>query len=167
MKDVYVRTVTLIYIKRRRDMFKNWKTICQIPDVHFMWAIALLDLETDFGKSMMEKFPEYFVKQQQLGPIPLSVLLFKASKVKGYDAPENFLVSTGAIPSFWPIFKFGDQYTVERYDDFILIPEELKRANEVGKVYSWQGKRLILVENGYVAGDEWFFVPVGFIDVEQ
>lgn len=151
-------------------MYKNWKAICQITDTHFMWALALLDLTTDLGRMVAERFPEYFSNKQQAGPIPLSVLQITAqNNNEGSDRPEEHLVAYNTIPSDWPLIKLGDDETVREYKDhgFQKVPKELEDANEVGVIYDWNGKKLVLVERAYVQGEEWEFVPAELIAVDK
>lgn len=149
-------------------MNKNWKAICEIKDTHFMWAIALLDLATDFGQMVARRFPEYFTDEPQQGPIPLSVLRRNASKSREVsNKPEEFLVTCEALPKDWPVMWFGDDDTMKAYSQFDRIPEALSKADKVGEVYEWQGKKVVLVERGFVQGEEWFFVPAELIAVDR
>lgn len=149
---------------------KNWQAIRQVTDTHFRWALAMLDLATDFGLVVAERFPEYFSDEQTAGPVPLSVLNLVAEKncCDGNPNPKDNLVTYGAIPKDWPIFNFGDAETIERYGDsygFRLIPKELEAAVHTGAVYEWEGKQLVLVDR--VIGVEWQFVPAELVDVSK
>jgi hypothetical protein len=152
-------------------MYKNWKAICQITDTHFMWALALLDLATDLGRMVVERFPEFFSNEQQAGPIPWSVLITKAKGKANKDCqyPEDNMYSCEVIPDGWPVFKFGDEDTIVGYPElgFEPVPEELKNATKVGSTYTWGEKQIILIEFAQVKGDEWHFVPAELIVVDK
>lgn len=151
-------------------MYKNWETICCIKDVHFLRALVLLDITTDFGCIVANRFPEYFSKERQVGPIPLSVLRIKAQDTKLYiKNPEDHLFICNAIPEEWPVIKFGDDNAVDRYKDhgFQIIPRKLKRAKNIGALYEWEGEKIILVDRGHIFGMQWIFVPVEFIDINK
>ncbi len=150
-------------------MYKNWKAICQITDTHFMWALALLNLATDLGRMVVERFPEYFSNEQQAGPIPLSVLIKKAQEAESYNnqfGPGDWhLVEYGAIPSHWPILTFSDGYDSSCQP----IPDCLKSAsecNDIGKIYEWEGKKIVLVD-AYIDLGTWSFVPAELIAVDK
>ncbi len=152
-------------------MYKNWKAICKIEDTQFMLAFALLNLETEFGKTACERFPEYFSDEEQLGPVPLSALKATAweNNDDGHEEPEKYLISYRAIPEDWPIINFGDADTLNGYRNsgFQLIPEELKEACSFGKIYKWGEKELVLMELNYTEGEEWWFVPAELVDVDK
>ena len=92
-------------------MHKNWKVICQIPDTHVMWALALLDMDSDLGRTFVGRFPEYFTQEEQAGPVPLSVLRQEAAEnavhQHGGTAGDNHLVSYNAIPAWMPQLYFA------------------------------------------------------------
>ena len=152
-------------------MHKNWKAICEITDTHFMWALALLDLNTDLGRLVAERFPEFFSNEPNTGPIPWSVLTQKARKKanRDYQHPEENMYSCEVIPDGWSIFKFGDKDTIVGYPELVFepIPEELEDAKRVGSTYTWGEKQLILIEFAQVKGNEWYFVPAELIAVDK
>ena len=143
-------------------MFKNWKMICQIVDVHFMWAMALLDLTTDFGRLVIERFPEYFSKELQTGPIPKSVIQ-TWTRMKNHgcdDAPVTY----GVMKNFnVPLFKF------EGSD----ISAEMKlwlegHSSCQWKGFEWEGKKLVCIEDEWHDGNDWvFFVPAELIALDK
>jgi len=139
--------------------YKNWKAICRIPDGHFMLAMALLDLSTDFGRMVAERFPDYFNEEQQAGPIPLSAIRKLAERAareqgasfKSFDCLVSFDKYWGKTFNI-PIFCFS---SVEDNDfDDPMLPSEinfqieaLDRRAEVGDVFTWEGKMVVLMEN--------------------
>jgi len=150
-------------------MYKNWKEINKVTDVHFMRALALLDLDSPLGRTVVVALPQFFCEERTDGPVPLSVLRLKASTTMAMEDnghSEEDLISQGAIPDEWPVFRFGDEDSVRAYG-FEPVPEALIPANEVGKIYRWDDKDLVLVERGLVDGDEWFFVPAELIAVDK
>ena len=152
-------------------MYKNWRNISQIKDVHFMWALALLDLTTDFGESIAEQLTFYFDEiQGPVGPIPLSALREKAKlspHIEDCGDVENNLVFCDAIPKEWPLFYFGNKEAVQAYENCELVPDELSDAEKVGEIYEWKSKKLVLVEHDFVQGEEWFFVPAELIITDK
>ncbi len=160
-------------------MYKNWKEIHKIQDAHFMWALALLDLATDFGRMIVERFPEFFTAEQPAKPL-LSELRaiagnnfaaeWKRAKGETCLAPScEYLVSCDAIPEWMPIMHFvrrhGDDCLINCYPDALSAPPELENEIDyVGSIYTWQGKKLILVE---FSDWEWYFVPAELIAIDS
>lgn len=160
-------------------MYKNWRAICQITDTHFMWALALLDLTNNFGQMVAERFPEYFSTEKQMGPIPLSVLFILAKKHgKEQGVDTDCLVSHD---KYWskkfdiPIISFS---TCEDngFNDPMLPTEinsqieALGRRAEVGDIFSWEGKKLVLLENNDDKRGSCFlmhFAPAEIIAVDK
>ena len=153
--------------------YKNCKAICQVSDTHFMWALALLDLATDFGRSVVERFPEYFTEER---PVPLSVLR-KWAREYGFgpgprNCARNFLHQHGAIDHFnLPVLWFvhqADEYEKWRKKphgpDIHLTTDELAKVTTVGEVAEWQGKKIVLVETIYT---ESWFVPADCIALDR
>lgn len=147
---------------------KNWKAICKIPDTHFMWALALLDLATDFGRSMAGRLPEYFTGEQQKGPVPLSVLRMfvqekEARDKKGYAPLPDGVIGYFDLPGLrffhddWSLMSWGDEGET-------LCPKELSGVVTFGKVVKWQGKKLVLVE---LCDHESWFVPAECIALDK
>jgi hypothetical protein len=136
-------------------MFKNWKAICEILDPHFMWAIALLNLTTDFGQMVASRFPEYFTDKEQQGPIPMSVLVEKAIENERDCAfSAEYIVSCGAPSHFnIPIIEFAIDEQAQHDYDVPLLPVEISRDDirsddndRMGHVVEWRGKKLVLLE---------------------
>ncbi len=148
---------------------KNWKAICKIPDTHFMWMVALLDIATDFGQNMAKRFPEYFTEEKQDGPIPMSVLRMEAWEAVGRatDALVFRLNGIEGVVHQLPLIKFAMPDVIERYPDlgFSVVPEELESATDVGMVYKWKGKDIVLLEN--VGDGEWIFTPAECIALDK
>jgi len=153
-------------------MFKNWEAICQIPDTHVMWALALLDMGSDLGRKFVERFPEYFTEEKQGGPIPLSVLRQEANKgatAQGYaDKYYDDLASDGACAKFdIPIqaFRGPQDYPESRREP---LPAELAHLADVagiGHIAEWGGKKVVVVENGM---PEFIFVaPAELIALDR
>lgn len=152
-------------------MFKRWKLICEIPDQQFMWAIALLDVNSSFGKSVVAAFPEYFATEEEQGPFPFSVMCrnaeINAAKGSNTGCSWENLVLHGAIEEWMPLFRFGSGVILEQ-TNFEPIPYELKGASRIGDIWKWGGKELVLVEVALdEAGSEWAFVPAECIDVNR
>ncbi len=154
-------------------MYKNWENISRIEDKHFMMALALLDLSTDFGRMVAERFPEYFSKEQQAkGPIPLSVLQTIAEENAAREHNPGYgayhLVLYDAIPGWMPMFWFAtDELTLKEHSNEVMVlPKDLeslleKNNHTVGIIYKWRGKDIILVD--FLDTGEWFFVPAEII----
>lgn len=142
-------------------MYKDWKAICQVPDTHFMWALALLDTSTDFGRQVVERFPEYFTQEEQAGPVPLSVLRQDANRGATEDDGPNQryddLVSDGACDRFdipTQGFSGPEDYRSGRSS----LPPELAHlvgVKGIGFVAEWGDKKVVVVENGM---PEYIFV---------
>lgn len=164
-------------------MYKNWKAINGISDKHFMYAFALLDLETEFGKKMAEKFPEYFLheKPEQAGPVPLSAIREYAINNPDHHAdegcfqpPQDFLFTQGAVEYFGiPVILFaGHKETLSTYKDqnVKMLPKELEKAQKatlIGEQYEWRSTKLILLENYDDGVDhEIYFTPAKTILVD-
>ena len=162
--------------------YKNWKAICAVPDTHFMWALALLDLTTDFGQGTAERFPEYFTEEkQECWPVPMSVLRMEANVayIKSGDFPfgdhddgtTDNIVSRGdeigGVVNQLPLIKFALSDVIKRYPDlgFSIVPEELESATDVGMVYRWKGKDMVLLEN--MGDGEWIFTPAECIALDK
>lgn len=138
-------------------MFKNWRAIKDIPDRHFMWAIALLDLATEFGKQIAAKFPEYFQLEQpaENGPIPLSVIIQRAE-----EEAEDGGGSDGSARLHPVIYDATHDLTVidfrgkdDNESDYSFLPdvvaEQLEGDLYVGKEVEWEGKKLVMLEYYY------------------
>lgn len=61
-------------------MYKKWEAIRQIPDTRVKRALALLNLESDFGRMFAKRFPEYFTEEGQPVPAPLWALQVAADE---------------------------------------------------------------------------------------
>ncbi|MFC1645183.1 hypothetical protein ACFL08_04110 [Patescibacteria group bacterium] len=150
--------------------YPRWKAISEIPDVNFREALLTIDQETDFGRFVVSRFPEYFSDTEVL-PMPFSVLMERAecsdAWLEGEFASEN-LYYCDVIPESWPVLKFGDSRSVDKRPGYFkLIPDELKHAREIGRVYRWKGERMVLIGKDFRVRKEWFFVSEKFIDVNE
>jgi hypothetical protein len=150
-------------------MFKNWKTICGITDKHFMWAIALLDRTSDFGKMVAERFTEYFTDEQQIGPYPPS-LMRKTAQEKGYpggsDHGEDLIVSNDAVPDGVPIQTFDKYGKNVAGLDGPLLPTEISPDAKQGDIVTWEGKRFVVLEN-HIDCQELSIAPAELIAVDR
>ncbi len=150
-------------------MYKNWKAICQIPDGHVMWALALLDMYSDIGRKFVERFPEYFTHEKQEGPIPLSVLRRKANEVagkKGFPAESDALVSDEACAYFnIPVQVFnGPRGTDPQREPLPAEFAHLIEAEGIGHTAEWGCRMVVLVENGFP--DYASFAPAELIALD-
>ena len=150
-------------------MYKNWKAICQIPDTHVMWALALLNMDSDLGRRFMERFPEYFTQEEQAGPYPLSVLRMEAEENAARQGcpgmGANHLTTYDAIPSSMPILYFAEDDALKRYAEAKPLPPELRHADVVGTTYVWEDKEIVLIQ--YLDDRQWWFVPAELIAVDR
>lgn len=156
-------------------MFRNWKVISEIPDRHLMWAMSLLDLNSEFGQQIAAKFPEYFQKEEpsQPGPVPISVMVerakIRAAREGDEMGAEALVTYDGAndIPTmlFCACSEFPD------------LPEQLASQVEaaeaeerlyVGQEFYWEGKKLILLERSIcpTEGHEYTFAPAEAVLVD-
>jgi len=155
-------------------MYKNWKGICQIADTHFMWALALLDLATDLGRMVAERFPEYFSNEQQAGPFPLSVFFEKARSEKGEGFSEEYIVSNGTVAKFnIPLIEFGVDERGADENNLPLLPleidfEKIRSDNNenAGLKIEWKGKQLVMLEYNEHIGSV-SFAPTELIIVDK
>ncbi len=155
-------------LTQENAMFKDWKKICQVPDTHFMWALALLDTNTDFGRQVVERFPEYFTQEEETGPVPLSVLRMEAEENaarQGGTCGSDHLTTYDAIPSWMPTLYFAEGGPLNHYPEAKPVPSELKKIQDVGTVCEWEGKKLVLVE--WLDDGQWWFVPAELIAVDR
>ena len=135
-----------------------------------MRAIALLDIESSLGQIFVERFPEYYSQEEGVGPIPLSVLRItaeeNAAKAGGYRVDDN-LVTYGAAAAYnIPCDKFatGDKGKEKYGAD--KLPQELEviRYTSVGSVITWNGRRIVILENNRDF-EIIFFAPAETVDV--
>ncbi len=137
-------------------MYKKWKAICEIEDKYFMWEIAFLDLESKIGKRIVEKFPEYFIKNapRQVGPIPLSVIQQQAVIL---GAPTGSLKD--ALEKYGiPTIEFGGKKP---------LPQKIKRwldAHGEWETMEWESETLLCF---FGVRDWGYFVPAKYIAVEK
>ena len=136
-------------------MFKNWQAICQIPDTHVMWALALLKMDSDLGRKFVERFPEYFTQEKQAGPIPLSVLRQEANKgatAQGYaNQYYDDLASDGACSKFnipFQAFRCSKDYPESSREPLPAELVHLEDVEGIGHISEWGGKKVVVVENG-------------------
>lgn len=164
--------------------YKNWKAICDVPDTDFRCALAMLCLATDFGQSVVERLPEYFTEEQQIGPIPLSALWLFVKRNNSWQRFALFLggsvnspnymypVKHGAIDHFGlPCVCFvGRESTFEELKDKkmyagrIVLDVGTLFYSSVFKTIEYQGKKWVAVE---VTGSEAWFVPAECIALDK
>lgn len=149
-------------------MYKNWKAICAVPDTHFRWALALLDLASEFGKLVVARLPDFFTENEQVGPVPLSVMRMRAEENAAAEgSPGNGSVHLhcyDAIPNWMPKLWFVTSYRLKEYPEAQPVPPELESVAVVGTICQWEGKKIILVD--YIGDEEWFFVPAECIFID-
>jgi hypothetical protein len=160
-------------------MYKNWKAICGIPDVHFMWAMALLDVTSDFAKELMTKLPEYFTTEEQKGPVPLSLLVEVASAAyvqEGYDLNEKDplacidLAYDGKIREKFDIPTRAFRGPSGDNDALSPLPIELLSAVEevnarCATILEYKGKKFIIVGGSWP--DSVVLAPVECIALDR
>jgi hypothetical protein len=149
-------------------MYKNWKAICQIPDTHVMWALALLDMDSDLGRKFVERFPEYFTQDEQAGPYPLSLMRVAAQKEgrrQGSDHGEQNIISYDAVPNGIPTQGF-DKYgrSVANFDG-PKLPAEISPNARQGEIVTWEGKQFVVLENNESCEELWL-APAELVHVD-
>ncbi len=142
-------------------MYKNWKAICEVPDAHFRWALALLDLTTNFGQNVVDQLPEYFTAEVEEGPIPMSVLKAHAVSVDGYS--DCFVTDKVCDKFNIPYFRYSlpkdPGGEVSR-----PIPPEFKHLENLGDLEGFgtiiedSGKKLVLIES--CTPEALYFAPL-------
>lgn len=163
-------------------LYKNWQAIVSIGDSHFKWAMALLDLNTDFGQKIAKQLPEYFTDKQlsQVGPIPLSAIYILAEEYardRGSCGDTDCLVSFGERwQKRYPIPILSFSTIPNNTFDVPLLPaeidkqmEELGRRVEVGDIFTWEGKSIVVLENNDSERGSCFlieFAPAELIHVD-
>lgn len=151
-----------------KEMNKNWKAICQIPDAHVMWALALLDMDTDLGRKFVERFPEYFTEVQQAGPYPLSLMRAAAQEEghrQGSEHGGDHIVSYDAVPEGIPVQTF-DKYGRNIANlDGPKLPAEISPHAVQGQIVTWQGKQFVVLENNDSC-EEMSIAPAELIHVD-
>lgn len=108
-------------------------------------------------------------EKQDGWPIPMSVLRMEAMEAIGRATDDLVfrLNGIGGVVHQLPLIKFAMPDVIERYPDlgFSVVPEELESATDVGKVYKWEGKDIVLLEN--VGDGEWIFTPAECIALDK
>ena len=155
-------------------MHKNWNAISQIPDTHVMWALALLDMDSDLGRKFVERFPEYFTTEESAWPVPLSVLVERAKQytLREYgavraDAGERLWSHDGIMP-WMPVRVFAKgQGLIDfgKIEGVRPVSKELEGMQKVGASCFWEGKQWTLVE--YYEDEVWAFVPAELIAADR
>jgi hypothetical protein len=157
-------------------MYKNWQAISNIPDIHFRWAMALLELGSDFGGQIAKQLPAYFSDQKLEGPIPLSAIILKARNEKTDEDffSEEFIVSNGVAAKFdITLIEFGVDEASAAGADFPLLPPEISLENircsinsKMGLRIVWDGKELVMLEYNENIGTV-SFAPAELIAVDK
>ncbi len=172
---------------------KNWKKICQIEDFHFRMAVSLVDVSTEFGQEIAEdRFREYFnltedyvdefLAKEDIYPVPLSVLLAlaraEAVLEKSGEADTEMLV---CYSGYWekmdiqiPEICFATEDNCV-FEDVPMLPMEIrrqikrKRKVKIGNTFTWEGKKIVLMENGDNPRNGYFlfFAPAECVDVSK
>ena len=133
-----------------------------------MQALALLDINSEFGKNVVDQLPEYFTEEEQPGPVPMSVLQQEAQDKDGF---REDLVTDGVCDQFQiPVIRYslpGDETGAKSP----TIPEELGSLKRIqpkqgfGQVFEVNGQKLVLVEN--CAPDGLWFAPLECIALDR
>lgn len=122
--------------------------------------VALLDINTDFGKRFVQSFPEYFTEEEQPRPYPLSLLRkrgYEAGLLQGSEIGAEFLVGFHAVPSDIPIQR------VDRWNRY--LPTGFNTKAKQGQTVAWYGKKTIVLQNDEEYGDI-DIVPAELIKVD-
>ncbi len=136
-------------------VYKRWSEICRMEDPLFMLAVSHLDLNTKFGATFVERFPEYFSAERDNGPVPLMVLRLRANENSAsYDSggdASDLLASSQACSDFdIPVQGFhGPNYGGDK--DKLPLPTELidlVHLEGTGQLVEWCGSQFVVVENG-------------------
>ena len=149
-------------------MHKNWKVICQIPDTHVMWALALLDMDSDLGRKFVERFSEYFTQEEQAGPYPLSLMRAAAQKEgrqKGSKHGDEFIVSYNAVPKGIPVQAFDKHGMSVEGLRIPKLPAEISPHARQGEIVTWKGKHFVVLEN-IEHYDELYIAPAELVHVD-
>lgn len=149
-------------------MHKNWKVICQIPDTHIMWALALLDMDSDLGRKFVERFPEYFTQEESSGPYPLSLMraaAWEEGQRQDCDHGEEHIVSFNAVPSGIPVQTFDTYGRNVASLDGPKLPAEISPHAKQGEAVTWEGKRFVVLENNKSC-EELSIAPAELVHVD-
>lgn len=162
-------------------IYPRWEEICRIPDSVFMMGVALLDLDSDFGRVVAVRFPDYFTDErpENVGPIPLSVLRREGSRQFTEDwnspcSPEEMatLVTDQACEKFEiPYISYHGSAPDKDFErescpqKIIRELEELKekQSNIIGCIVEINSKQLVVVEDNLP--DNFYVAPAQCIDV--
>lgn len=148
-------------------MFKNWKAICLVADKYFMQALALLDLTTSFGQTIVERLPEFFTDEQQIGPIPLSVIKMRARQITQRLFGEEFdeyPVTYGVLREYHiPVIEFWDQSDNPTPPEIKFFTKKASQGDSI----EWQGKKMVLLEKNSDCGSGRYFALAEFIAVDK
>ena len=132
-------------------MYKNLKAICEIPDAHMMWALVLLDLESDLGQRIVKQLPEYFIGEKQVGPYPLSFMWEEARKNARRDGcgcdGKDIVSHDGVFLADIPVETFDVPEKGKVVQDGNWLPDEIDPYASPGEIVVWAGKRFIVLEN--------------------
>lgn len=152
-------------------MHKNWKAICQIPDSYVMWALAMLDINSDLGKKFIERFPEYFTQEKQAGPYPLSLMREKASeraRKEGNTKGSHYIVSYNGVPC--DIKKFIE--TFDKYGNHVVgdgfpreLPVEINPEAQQCEIVTWKNKQFVVLENNEGC-EELYIAPAELVHID-
>ena len=149
-------------------MNKNWKAIATIPCTYFKWSIIHADTSSNFGKQLLEKFPEYFIEAEQKGPCPLSWIKqmshevgLKEDCLDGERYPTLFCLEELGVP-FIEFDKFGKDAGEM---GFQTLPKEINPDAQIGEIVIWKNKQFVVIENREKL-EEMALVPAEFVDVD-
>lgn len=154
-------------------MNKNWPAISKIDDTHLMWAIALLDLNTELGRRLVEQLPEYFTSEDGAGPVPLSVMRQEAERRGRARNPDKnysydkLIVHYGGVPPHIPLQTF-DVYGNGLVDGGFKpdkLPSEISPTAQQGDLVTWGGKQFVVLEHS-AALEEMVIAPAELVIID-
>ena len=135
---------------RTFTMNKNWKEISQISDTRVRWELVMLNMDSDLGRKIVERLPEYFTHEKQAGPYPLSLMRAMAQKEghrQGNDDGERYIVSYDAVPNGIPVQTFDKYGKNVAILDGPKLPAEISPHAQQGEIVTWEGKKFVVLEN--------------------
>lgn len=151
-------------------MNRNWNEISKISDRHLMWALAMLDRNSDLGKRVAEQLPEYFTDGEETGPVPLSVMRLEAQR-RGAEQDgthcDELIVHYGGVPSHIPVQTFdvygnglvGGNFKPDK------LPSEISPTAKQGDVVTWGSKRFVVLEHNE-AIEEMTIAPAELVIID-
>jgi len=142
-------------------IYRNWENISAIPDKVFMWSMALLDIDSEFGRKITNKFPDYFTtdSSKAVGPIPISAMVEmvreEVSETNG--TPELHIASFSGARDVKGLIWFTEDEDYIKRHNMTLLPTEIEQQvfdkegryhkdAHIGMTILWGGKEFVLLE---------------------